>query len=154
MDRNAWRSRGRTIRGDALAGWKPPEAIEHGGKMFIAYVSAGHSGTPHYSMGMLVNASADYLNPKAWVKTPEPVFMPYFGADGAAYTVGHCTFTTSLDEKEDWILYHAKDWRGDRDSGFLGRKTRMQKFRWKEDGMPEFGHPIPSGVEMKRPSGE
>jgi GH43 family beta-xylosidase len=135
-------------------GWlEAPESLWHGGKMFLAY-SAGHSGTPHYSIGMLVNVDGNYLNAKSWVKSPAPVFMPYFGADGAVYTVGHNCFTTSADAKEDWIVYHAKEWRGDRDSGYLGRKMRMQAFTWKQDGFPDFGHPIPSGVEMKRPSGE
>ena len=33
----------------------------------------------------------------AWRKHPEPVFQPYVGAEGAVYTTGHNSFTTSPD---------------------------------------------------------
>jgi GH43 family beta-xylosidase len=130
-----------------------PEALIHDGRVFVVY-SAGHSGTPHYSLGMLTLTGSDVLDPKNWEKSPVPVFYPYFGPDGAVYNVGHNGFTKSPDGKEDWIVYHGKDWRDNDSNGFHGRKTRLQRFTWNADGTPAFGHPIPSGVRLKRPSGE
>jgi GH43 family beta-xylosidase len=138
-------------------GWvEAPQALVKNGRVFIIY-SAGHSATPHYSLGMLtLRKGADPLDPKAWTKSPFAVFAPYFGPEGAAYNVGHNSFTTSPDGKEDWIVYHAKDWRSDerKDAGFLGRNTRIQPFTWNKDGSPHFGHPIPSEVPLPKPSGE
>lgn len=135
-------------------GWiEAPEALIHNGRVFIAY-SAGHSATPNYSIGLLAWKGGDVLNAKSWVKNPMAVFYPYFGPDGAVYTVGHNCFTTSPDGKENWIVYHAKDWRGTGDQWFAGRTTRMQKFTWSADGYPIFGHPIPSGIAIPQPSGE
>jgi GH43 family beta-xylosidase len=132
-----------------------PEGLVHGKKMFVVY-SAGHSGTPNYSLGMLTLNGNDPLNEKAWVKSLDPVFAPYFGRDGAVYCVGHNGFAKSPDGVEDWIIYHAKDWRTDepKDRGFNGRTTRMQRFMWDKDGAPVFGHPIPSGTPLPVPSGE
>ncbi|HEY1685620.1 MAG TPA: glycoside hydrolase family 43 protein [Tepidisphaeraceae bacterium] len=149
---------GRSLLASATLPWErgwleAPEALIHNGRIFIAY-SAGHSGTPNYSIGLLSYNGGDILDAKSWTKSPMAVFYPYFGADGAAYTVGHNSFTTSPDGREDWIVYHAKDWRGEEDEGFAGRTTRIQKFTWSKDNYPIFGHPIPSGIPLRRPSGE
>src|SRR5262249_9564350 len=53
-----------------------PEALVHDGRVFVVY-SAGHSGTPHYSLGMLTLTGPDPLAPHAWAKSPGPVFAPY-----------------------------------------------------------------------------
>lgn len=135
-------------------GWvEAPEALIHHGRIFIAY-SAGHSGTPNYSIGLLTFTGNNLLDPNSWTKSPMAVFYPYFGPDGAVYTVGHNCFTTSPDGREDWIVYHAKDWRGLEDAGFAGRKTRIQKFTWSKSNYPIFGHPVPSGIPLDKPSGE
>jgi len=103
---------------------------------------------------MLIFTGDDPLDPGAWRKHDSPVFQPYIGPEGAVYTTGHCSFTTSPDGKEDWIVYHGKDWRDAALQGFAGRMTRAQRFGWHADGTPDFGHPIPSGVEIAVPSGE
>jgi GH43 family beta-xylosidase len=132
-----------------------PEALVHKGRVFVVY-SAGHSGTPHYSLGMLTLNGNDPLDPKAWTKSPDPVFSPYFGRDGAVYCVGHNGFAKSPDGKEDWLVYHAKDWRTDepKDRGFAGRTTRIQPFTWRNDGTPNFGRPTPTETPLLVPSGE
>lgn len=135
-------------------GWvEAPQALVRDGRVFLIY-SAGHSATPHYLLGMLTLSGGDLLDPASWTKHPLPVFQPYIGADGAVYTTGHNSFTTSPDGTEDWIVYHGKDWRDAAQQGFAGRMTRAQRFTWRRDGTPDFGHPIPSGVEMPVPSGE
>ncbi|HZZ41538.1 MAG TPA: glycoside hydrolase family 43 protein, partial [Tepidisphaeraceae bacterium] len=137
-------------------GWvEAPEELQHKGKIFLTY-SAGHSGTPNYALGLLTLTGTDPLNAANWTKTKNPVFTPYFGWDGAVYCVGHNGFATSPDGTENWIIYHAKDWRTDerKDQGFNGRTTRMQRFTWNKDGSPHFGHPIPTGIAIPAPSGE
>lgn len=64
--------------------------------------------------------------------------------------MGHCSFVKSPDETEDWIVYHSKK------STTPGweRDVRMQPFRWKADGTPDFGTAIPVGKLISRPSGE
>lgn len=135
-------------------GWiEAPQALVRDGRVFLVY-SAGHSATPHYLLGLLAHSGGDLLDPAAWRKHPEPVFQPYVGADGAVYTTGHCSFTTSPDGQEDWIVYHGKDWRDAGQQGFAGRMARAQRFGWRADGTPDFGQPVPDGVELRVPSGE
>lgn len=130
-----------------------PQALIRDGRVFVIY-SAGHTHTPHYYLGLLSLNGDDPLDPAAWEKHPEPVFAPYEGPDGNAYTTGHNSFTKSPDGTEDWIVYHAKDggWGA---SGLSARRTvRIQKFTWNADGTPHFGRPVPSGVPLPKPSGE
>lgn len=134
-------------------GWwvnEGPEALTRNGKTFITYSASG--GTkPEYSLGLLTNTTGNLLDPKAWKKSPEPVFRQYSGPDGAVYGPGHNGFCKSPDGKEDWIIYHGKDTTAD---GWGGRTARAQRFTWNPDGTPNFGHPIPTGVSIAVPSGE
>lgn len=135
-------------------GWvEAPEALVHNGRVFVVY-SAGHSGTPHYVLGLLELVGKDPLDPASWKRHAGPVFAPYVGAEGSVFTVGHNAFTKSPDGTEDWIVYHAKDWRNNKLDGFAGRTIRAQKFTWTKDGLPDFGKPIPSGVAIQKPAGE
>lgn len=127
-----------------------PEALIHDGRVFVVY-SAGHSATPHYYLGLLTLTGSDPLDPASWTKAPDPLFAPYEGPDGNVYTPGHNSFTRSPDGREDWLVYHAKDLPT---GGFANRTTRIQPFTWKADGTPDFGHPIPAGVLIPKPSGE
>jgi GH43 family beta-xylosidase len=132
-----------------------PEPLLHEGRTFIVY-SAGHTATRGYFLGLLELRGNDPLAPNAWVKRRDPLFASYDGADGGAYSPGHNGFTTSPDGREDWLVYHARDRRADGTTpGDFGlRTTRAQRFGWRADGTPDFGHPVPSGVPLPRPSGE
>ena len=135
-------------------GWiEAPEALVRDGRMFVIY-SAGHSATPHYVLGRLTHTGGDVLDPSAWKKHSTPVFKPYVGPEGAVYTTGHCSFTTSPDGTQSWIVYHGKDWSDPSLEGFAGRMARAQRFTWTADGTPDFGHPVPSGTALDVPSGE
>ena len=134
-----------------------PEPLIRDGRVFIVY-SAGHTATPHYYLGLLTLVGDDPMDPRAWSARPEPLLGPYEGPDGAVYTPGHNGFATSPDGTEDWLVYHAKDrpWpvaQGRRDVGSR-RTVRIQRFTWNADGTPNFGRPIPSGVRLRKPSGE
>ena len=85
------------------------------------------------------------LDPKSWIKKPEPVFVRTAGVLGP----GHCSFVKSPDGKEDWIVYHAHIGPGTR-----LRNVHIQRFTWSADGSPDFGAPISSGISLPSPSGE
>ena len=132
-----------------------PEALYHAGRTFVAY-SAGHTATPHYYLGLLELIGPNPLDSASWRRWPSPIFSPYEGPDGAVYTPGHNSFTTSPDGREDWIVYHAKDGGPDSTGGNdrSPRTVRAQRFTWNADGTPSLGTPVPSGVRLRKPSGE
>lgn len=120
-----------------------PIALQRGGRTFVIYSASG-SWSDDYCLGMLELIGDDPLNPTAWVKYPEPVLSPCEGTWGP----GHCSFTTSPDGEEDYIVYHANT---ESKKSWGGRTLRMQKFSW-ENGLPVFGKPVAPGVEMPIPS--
>ena len=126
-----------------------PEFLVNGTNTFIVY-STRESFLPDYRLGLLRLAApdADPLNPASWVKSG-PVFT---GAPGlGVYGVGHASFTTSPDDSEHWIVYHAKTVNA---SGWDDRVIRMQKFTWNADGTPNFGTPVASNVPVLVPAGQ
>lgn len=127
-----------------------PEVLQHDGRIFLVY-SAGGCWTDYYSLGMLTApAGSDLLDPASWKKSPAPVF--WMSPEAHAYGTGHNSFFQSPDGTEDWILYHANPESG---QGCGGRRSpRAQRFTWGADGLPQFGRPVPVGVEMKAPAGE
>lgn len=156
----AWEHGWRRVAGrwtpDAGYWVEAPEALVHGGRVFVAY-SAGHTATPHYYLGLVALApGGDPMDPRAWTKHRAPVLAPYAGTDGRVFTPGHNSFTTSPDGTEDWLVYHAKDEPPDSTGGNERgvRTVRAQRVAWAADGTPSFGHPIPRGVAQRRPSGE
>lgn len=125
------------------------------GKFFVVY-SCNGSWTKQYRLGCL-ELSDTLSNPLVasnWKKLPNEVFFrnddttnPTSGVNG----VGHCSFTKSPDETEDWIVYHVKAFN---ESGWSNRYTFIQKFSWAEDGAPYFGKPVAWGEALALPSGE
>lgn len=154
-----WEHEWRLVNGQWERGagyWvEAPQALIRNGRIFVVY-SAGHTATPHYYLGLLELTGTDPMDPGAWTKRKDPVFAPYEGPEGSVYTPGHNSFTKSPDGREDWIVYHAKDrpWPVPGDPAAARRTVRIQRFDWNPDGTPHFGHPIPSGVRLRRPSGE
>ena len=127
-----------------------PEFLVHANKVFLIY-SASFCGTDLYALGQLsADTTANLLDTKAWTKSATPVFGPN-GTNGT-YGVGHNSFFTTPDGKENWLVYHANaaPGQGCGDS----RSMRMQTFTWKADGSPDFGVPASLTDWIKRPSGE
>lgn len=123
-----------------------PVALVRNGKIFLTYSCSGSWETT-YKLGMLhADEKSDPMDPRSWTKLPDPVFQ----STRDVFGVGHCCFTRSPDDSEDWMLYHAKNSRADGWS----RTVRMQKFTWKPDGFPDFGQPVQTGQELTAPSGE
>jgi GH43 family beta-xylosidase len=100
---------------------------------------------------MLTHLGGDVTDLKSWRKSPGPVFSRYAGADAAVYGPGHNGFFKSPDGREDWIIYHGKE---TGEYTYRGRSARAQSFRWRADGTPDFGRPVPRGVAVRAPSGE
>ncbi len=123
-----------------------PQVLVRNGRVFLIYSCSG-SWEPTYKLGMLhMPAEADPMVPANWTKVAKPVFE---GTD-AVFGVGHCSFTTSPDGHEDWIIYHAKK----RRSHGWARDVRAQRFTWDPDGLPYFGRPVDPRIPQRRPSGD
>lgn len=132
-------------RGTALDLQEGPELLAHGGATFLVY-STRESWLPAYRLGLLRlrDTLADPLDAASWVKSG-----PVFAGTDQVFGVGHASFTTSVDGREDWIAYHAKvattpGW---------NRDVRLQRFGWKPDGTPDFGTPVAAGQPIAAPSG-
>lgn len=153
---HGWRKVGARWERDPGYWVEAPEPLVRGGRVFVAY-SAGHTATPHYYVGLMTLApGGDPMDPGAWTKRREPILRPVDGPGGGAYTTGHNGFTTSPDGREHWIVYHAKDalvWEGV-STEHRARTARAQPFAWAADGTPVFGPAVPSGVPLRKPSGE
>jgi GH43 family beta-xylosidase len=125
-----------------------PVVLHRNGHFFLTY-SACDTGKPDYKLGMLIaGEKADLLDPASWNQHPVPVFERNDAA--GVYGPGHHGFFQSPDGKEDWIVYHGKT---TKEFTYKGRTTRVQKFSWTTEGLPDFGKPLPLETEIKEPSG-
>lgn len=94
---------------------------------------------------MLELIGDDPLDPGSWRQLPGPVFS----SSSATYGVGRSTFTTSPDGREWWHIFHAKQ---DRDDGWR-RALYAQPMRWRADGTPDLGQPVPAAAPVPLASG-
>ena len=124
-------------------------------KFFVVY-SCNGSWTKNYRLGyiMLNDTLKDPTVKANWTKSSLDIFYrcdDTSSVDGVN-GVGHCCFTKSPDDSEDWIVYHVKK---RNDSGWgSGRSMFMQSFGWKADGTPDLGAPVGWGESIAAPSGE
>lgn len=95
-------------------------------KTYHIVYSASGSWTDDYCMGVLTCSDGNFLNASSWVKSSTPLVSKA----SSAYGPGHCSFTKSYDDKEDWIVYHATAVSG---SGWDNRTVRYQKVGWNGD---------------------
>ena len=124
-----------------------PEILIKNNTLHIIY-SANGAQSKYYCLGMLTYNGGNILSKKAWTKTSKPVFE----SGNGVYGVGHASFTTSRDGKENWIVYHAyansnsstiKNWQ---------RSIRIKKFTW-NGNIPVFGTPAANNTYINVPSG-
>ncbi|MCL2774308.1 MAG: family 43 glycosylhydrolase [Oscillospiraceae bacterium] len=126
-----------------------PEALYKDGKIMIIYSASAVYDTG-CCLGMLTYNQGDPLLHSSWDKQSEPVFK----STNTVWGASHACFTTSLDGKEDWIVYHAKVYNtSDISAGALICNIRAQKFTWNRDGTPNFGEPVETGTPVREPSG-
>lgn len=125
-----------------------PTVLKHDDKLFLVYAASG-CWTESYCLGILTaDADSDLLDPASWNKSAKPVFTSR--PEAQAYATGHCSFFKSPDGEEDWILFHANTEPGQGCGPH--RSPRAQPIRWKADGSPDFGQPIPLASRLQRPS--
>lgn len=123
-----------------------PQILKNKEKLFIIYSASG-CWTDHYTLGMLSFKGKKLTDPKAWIKSKQPVFTQ--SPENGVYAPGHNSFFKSPDGTEDWILYHANSKPGQGCGGF--RSPRAQNFTWNEDGTPNFGKPVKTGEKINNP---
>jgi GH43 family beta-xylosidase len=122
-----------------------PAILHRGGTTFLVY-SGSATWSPDYALGLLVHKGGDLLDPATWHRLEKPVFRRS-DAHGI-YGPGHCSFFTSPNGKEDWIVYHAMTTlSGD----MSARHACAQPFNWK-DGLPDFGTPVPHREAIPEPA--
>jgi GH43 family beta-xylosidase len=121
-----------------------PAILQCNGQVMLVYSASG-SWQPSYKLGMLtMSEHADPMDPASWTKQARPVFS----STDEVFGVGHCSFTTSIDGSEDWILYHSKRSRA---QGW-DRQVHAQRFSWSAIGLPLFGRPIANGQPIAAPN--
>ena len=108
-----------------------PAAIEHNGTMHIVYSASG-SWTDDYCLGLLTLTGEDPLSPDSWTKFDKPILSK----SSKVFGPGHCSFTTSPDGSETWIVYHANKISG---TGWGGRNAWTQPATWDENNYPVIG---------------
>jgi GH43 family beta-xylosidase len=121
-----------------------PQILKNDGRVFVVYSASG-SWTEDYCLGLLELAGREPLAPASWKK-----HGCVFTKTDYVWGIGHCSFVKSPDGLEDWIVYHAKS---KRKKGWNDRNVRAQRFAWTDEGLPDFGTPIPVGISMQVPSG-
>ena len=123
-----------------------PQVLVRNGLIHVVFSASG-SWTDDYCLGRITaRTEEDMLDPASWSKHSEPIFS----AANGLYGPGHCSFTTSPDDTEDWIVYHVAKHAG---AGW-NREIRMQHFTWNEDDTPELGQPVAATEFINKPSGE
>ena len=123
-----------------------PEALIHGGKVFIVYSASG-CWTDDYELGAVeASMSANLLDAKSWTKIDHPLLVK--DPANGVYAPGHNGFFKSPDGT-DWIIYHANSESGQGCGGH--RSPRIQPFTWDADGTPNFGKPVAPGVLLDKP---
>jgi len=121
-----------------------PAVLIKNGRVWMTYSASATDAS--YCLGLLsADANADLLDASAWRKSPLPVLSSYLPA--SQFGPGHNSFTTTPDGKTDILVYHARNYDLIRGNPLRNpdRATRAQAIRWRPDGSPDFGAPVPDG---------
>lgn len=115
----------------------------------LIYYSASGNWTPYYSVGLLsANSTDNLLNPASWTKSEEPVFRQ--SPENKVYAPGNLSFIPSLDGKDWYFIYHARDIPNEASGAIDSRSPRMQKINWDKNGMPILGQPAPTNTKLDK----
>ena len=127
-----------------------PQFLEGPGDTNFVVYSAAACWDDYYALGRLdIDKDADPMDPDAWQKQPEPVFIA--SETNGVWGTGHNAFFMSPDSSESWIVYHGKDTAS---GECRNRSARMQPFEWSPTGIPQFGEPVAVSDTLQRPSGD
>jgi GH43 family beta-xylosidase len=117
-----------------------PSVIQRHGKIFVTYSASATD--ERYCMGLLsIDENADLLNAKLWHKSPTPVFQT--DEEREIFGPGHNSFTRSQDGKTDYLIYHARNYKGIEGDPLWdpNRHTCVHVLQWNDHGEPVFGRP-------------
>lgn len=118
-----------------------PAAIIRNGKVILSYSASATD--ENYAMGLIwANVSDDLLDGYSWHKSDLPVFKSSEASH--QFGPGHNSFTVSEDGTTDLLVYHARPEKNQSGDPLANpnRHTRVQAFKWGEDGLPIFGEPV------------
>lgn len=131
----------------------PQAFFSQSGDKVLIYYGASGGWTPYYCIGMLsADADSDLLDPAAWHKSDSPVFMQ--NPKDSVFGTGGISFIPSPDQKEWYMLYHARQIPNDAPGAIDSRTPRLQKIMWNAQGIPELGTPVKVGSPLSKPSGK
>jgi GH43 family beta-xylosidase len=125
-----------------------PVFLHRNGWVFLVF-SASATWSDDYCLGMtMISEDGDLMDPQAWIKHDGPVFVK--NPESGVFAPGHNSFTVSKDGLEDWIVYHAYSYSETEQERAKGtpRSTRIQRFGWRKDGLPDFKVPLATGVNI------
>lgn len=120
-----------------------PALLARNGKLFLTYSASATDA--RYCMGMLTaDAESDIMDPVAWSKSPIPVFAT--SVNNSVYGPGHNSFVVD-EHGRDLLVYHARDYLEIEGDPLFdpNRHARLQPIRYRSDGTPDFGVPLPNG---------
>ena len=116
-------------------------------KVLIYYCASG-SWTPYSCIGLLTaDAGSDLTNAASWKKQDTPVFEQQ--PEDSVFGPGSPSFVPTPDEKEWYMLYHARKIPNDAPGATDSRSPRLQKISWDANGMPVLGKPCKEGTQIK-----
>jgi GH43 family beta-xylosidase len=118
-----------------------PRILSRGDRTFVVY-SCAASWLPTYKLGMLELTGADPLEPDAWTRSPDPVFV----SSETTYGVGHGAYVSLGDEW--WNVFHSKI---DPQDGWR-RTIHLQPMSWTDNGYPVLGKALPRGADLALPA--
>ncbi|WP_332818799.1 glycoside hydrolase family 43 protein [Sphingopyxis sp.] len=120
-----------------------PAVLHRNGRLFMTYSASATDA--RYCLGLLtINEDADLMDPRAWAKSPAPVFTAC--PETSVYGPGHNSFT--VDEKgRDILVYHGRDYETIEGDPLFNpdRHTRIQRLYYDAEGAPDFGVPVGNG---------
>lgn len=117
------------------------------GQVFLVHLSNA-CWTDHHSLSMLsLKPGGNPKHSQAWTEYSMPVLTA--NVANQSYGAGRWSFFKSPDGAEDWIVYHANP--RSRQKCEKPRSPRMQEIRWKPDGSPELGKPLPVYALITKP---
>lgn len=134
-----------------IRGYKVNEAaavLERNGRLFMTYSASATDD--RYCLGLLTaDADADIMDPRAWSKSPTPVFETNIAT--SVYGPGHNSFTVD-EQGRDILVYHGRDYREIEGDPLFNpdRHTRVQQLYFNADGTPDFGVPVGNGLLPER----
>lgn len=119
-----------------------PAVLHRNGKFFLTYSASATD--ENYCIGMLMaKDNSDLLDPNSWIKSGQPVFQSDLSIN--QFGPGHNSFTVAEDDETDVLVYHCRNYTDIKGDPLYdpNRHTCVQTFKWRSDGTPDFGSPVP-----------